>query len=306
MIGATQASVYARVSSERQAEENTIESQLAVLYERVVADGLELPEALVFVDDGYSGSTLVRPALERLRDLVAMGGLDRLYVHSPDRLARKYALQVLLIDEFRRGGVEVVFLNRQLGETPEDELLLQVQGMMVEGQLGKLRRGLGRLIDGYAEGLIEKGEFEPRVARLRGRIDKLEEQAQRLADEAALEAELRLIVGRLEEFREKVKDGLEEAAWSTRRNMIRALVKRVEVGEGEVNVVFRVDQNPFDPSPERGSSQHRRERRCSDTVLIFRPGYVPLCVPDITARFLPRGSREGYSFRPTRSGWPFA
>jgi len=77
MIGATQASIYARVSSERQAEENTIESQLAALYERVLADGLELLEELVFVDEGYSGSTLVRPALERLRDLVAMGGLDR-------------------------------------------------------------------------------------------------------------------------------------------------------------------------------------------------------------------------------------
>jgi site-specific DNA recombinase len=115
-------------------------------------------------------------------------------------------------------------------------------------------------IDAYAEGLIEKGEFEPRIARLRGRITRLEEQAQRLADEAALQAELRLIVGRLEEFREKVKDGLEEADWSTRRDIIRALVKRVEVGEGEVNVVFRVDQNPFDPSPERGSSQHRRRR----------------------------------------------
>jgi site-specific DNA recombinase len=547
MIGVVQAAVYARVSSERQAEESTVESQLEDLSERVAADGLDLSEELTFVDDGYSGSTLVRPALERLRDLVAAGVVDRLYVHSPDRLARKYAHQVLLIDEFRRGGVEVLFLNRELGQTPEDELLLQVQGMMaeyerakiierarrgkrhaagmgsvnvlcgapygyryvtkhegggqaryeivaeeaqvvrkifewvgrdrlsigevrrrltqareptrkgktawdrsviwgmlknpaymgeaafgktrsgplrpklralrgrplqprrpyshydapredwisipvpaivapdlfwavqeqlqenkrhargrlrgakyllqgllvcqkcgyayygkalslsarkgkkrdyayyrclgtdayrfggekicsnkqvrtdlldlavwqevrkllehpermaeeyrrrlrphseardadlamVEAQLGKLRRGLGRLIDAYAEGLIEKGEFEPRIARLRGRITRLEEQAQRLADEAALQAELRLIVGRLEEFREKVKDGLEEADWSTRRDIIRALVKRVEVGEGEVNVVFRVDQNPFDPSPERGSSQHRRRR----------------------------------------------
>jgi len=72
-----------------------------------------------FIDEGYSGSTLVRPALERLRDVVAAGTIDRLYVHSPDRLARKYAYQVLLVDEFRRSGVEVIFLNRELGQTPE-------------------------------------------------------------------------------------------------------------------------------------------------------------------------------------------
>jgi site-specific DNA recombinase len=72
-----------------------------------------------------------------------------------------------------------------------------------------------------------------------------------LADEAALQAELRLIVGRLKEFHEKVKDGLEAADWSTRREIICALVKHVEVDEGEVHVVFRVDQIPFDPSPRR-------------------------------------------------------
>ena len=81
-----------------------------------------------FLDDGYSGTTLVRPALERLRDLVAAGAVDRLYIHSPDRLARKYAYQVLLVDEFQRTGVEVVFLNRELGRSPEDDLLLQVPG----------------------------------------------------------------------------------------------------------------------------------------------------------------------------------
>ena len=73
-----------------------------------------------FIDDGYSGATLVRPALERLRDLAAAGGVDRVYVHSPDRLARKYAYQVLLLDELATVGVEVVFLNRELGRSPEE------------------------------------------------------------------------------------------------------------------------------------------------------------------------------------------
>jgi site-specific DNA recombinase len=97
------------------------------------------------IDDGYSGATLVRPGLERLRDVVAAGGIARLYVHSPDRLARKYAYQVLLVDELQRAGVEVVFLNRELGQTPEDELLLQVQGLVAEYERAKIlerrRRG---------------------------------------------------------------------------------------------------------------------------------------------------------------------
>ena len=70
--------------------------------------------------------------------MVALHGLDRLYIHSPDRLARKYAYQVLLIDEFERAGVEIVFLNRALGQSPEDELLLQVQGMVAEYERAKI------------------------------------------------------------------------------------------------------------------------------------------------------------------------
>src|SRR5919205_1920190 len=141
----TQVAIYARVSSEQQAEAHPIASQVAALQARVAVDGLSVSEAMQFLDEGYSGATLVRPALERLRDVVAAGSVDRLYVHSPDRLARKYAYQVLLVDEFRRAGVEVVFLNRELGHSPEDDLLLQVQGMMAEYERAKIierhRRG---------------------------------------------------------------------------------------------------------------------------------------------------------------------
>jgi site-specific DNA recombinase len=140
-----QAAIYARVSSAHQAEAHTIASQVVALRERVAADGLPLPDALQCMDEGYSGATLVRPALERLRDLVAAGAVDRLYVHSPDRLARQYAYQVLLVDEFQRAGVEVIFLNRALGQSPEDDLLLQVQGMRAEYERAKIverhRRG---------------------------------------------------------------------------------------------------------------------------------------------------------------------
>jgi len=109
------AAIYARVSSEQQADTHTIASQLAALRERVAADGLTLVDDLTFVDEGYSGATLIRPALERLRDAAAAGAVERLYVHSPDRLARKYAYQALLVDELQRASVEVVFLNRALG-----------------------------------------------------------------------------------------------------------------------------------------------------------------------------------------------
>lgn len=126
------AGLYARVSSEQQAKENTVGSQVEALRQRITEDGLTCEQELCFIDDGYSGGMLVRPALEQLRDLAAAGGLDRLYVHSPDRLARKYAYQVLLADELRRCGVELVFLNRQIGTSPEDDLLLQVQGMVAE------------------------------------------------------------------------------------------------------------------------------------------------------------------------------
>jgi site-specific DNA recombinase len=555
-----QAALYARVSSAHQAEAHTVASQVVALRERIAADGLAVPEALQLIDEGYSGATLVRPALERLRDLAAAGAVDRLYVHSPDQLARKYAYQVLLVDEFQRVGVEVIFLNRDLGQSPEDDLLLQVQGMMaeyerakiierhrrgklhaaragtvnvlsgapygyhylakyagpgqardeavsdearvvrqvfdwvgrdrltigevcrrltlagevtrsgktiwdrsvvwgmlknpaymgsaafgktqqeplrprlrvqrgrplqprraistrdvpqpewitipvpalvapevfaavqeqlrdnqrharqsrrgalyllqglvqcqhcgyayygkrlspsarkghprtyayyrclgtdayrfgservcqntqvrtdlldlavwqdvgallahprrlveeyqrrvhpdspttrttlttLEAQLGKLRQGLTRLIDSYTEALIEKHEFEPRRIRLRQRIAHVEAQRQQLAETDALNTDLRLIMGRLEDFAAQVQKGLAEADWSRKREMIRTLVKRVEVAQDQVRVVFRIEPRPGDPSPEKkvckivGSvhfpprGYHRRRRR---------------------------------------------
>lgn len=139
------AGFYARVSGDQQAKENTIASQVEALRQKIKEDGLASDQELCFIDEGYSGSTLVRPALEQLRDVAAAGGLDRLYVHSPDRLARKYAYQVLLVDELRRCGVELIFLNRQIGTSPEEDLLLQVQGMVAEYERAKIlersRRG---------------------------------------------------------------------------------------------------------------------------------------------------------------------
>jgi site-specific DNA recombinase len=140
-----QVALYARVSSAQQADAGTIVSQLSALRVRIAAEGLTLSPELEFIDDGYSGSSFLRPGLERLRDVLQTGGIDRLYVLAPDRLARKYAYQVMLLEEFQAGGVEVVFLNRSSGQSAEDELLVQVQGMLAEYERAKIlertRRG---------------------------------------------------------------------------------------------------------------------------------------------------------------------
>jgi site-specific DNA recombinase len=138
------AALYARVSSERQVEAQTVGSQLAALRERAMSDGLPIAPEHEFVDEGYSGATLIRPALEQVRDLAALGGVEVLYVHSPDRLARKYVHQVLLLEEFARAGVRVVFLNQAQSQTPEDELLLQVQGVIAEYERTKIMERVRR------------------------------------------------------------------------------------------------------------------------------------------------------------------
>ena len=99
-VTSVRAALYARVSSDQQAERQTINSQVAALLARAAADGHKIAPELRFLDDGQSGASLVRPALERLRDLVAMVAIDVVYVHAPDRLARSYAHQAVLVEEF--------------------------------------------------------------------------------------------------------------------------------------------------------------------------------------------------------------
>ena len=113
-----------------------------------------------------------------------------------------------------------------------------------------------RLIDSYTEGLLEKREFEPRITRLRDRIAKVRDQLQHLANEMAWQTELQLIIGHVEEFAAKVKGGLERADWNSRREIVRTLVKRVEVDERQVNLVFRVNEYPFDSRPDGGILLH--------------------------------------------------
>src|ERR1700741_3547256 len=127
--------VYARVSSQRQAQAHTIASQLDALRERIAQDQLQWDDSLCFVDDGGTGSTLLRPA--------------------PDRLARKHAHQMVLMEELQHWGIEVVFLNRTIGDSAEDQLLLQVQGIVAEYERAKIQ---------------ERGRRGKRNARQNGRV----------------------------------------------------------------------------------------------------------------------------------------
>jgi len=534
--------LYGRVSGDRQEKEDTIASQLEAVLRRIAGDGLECEPELRFVDDGYSGFILTRPGLERLRDQAAAGVIDRLYVLDPDRFSRKYAYQVLILEELTRCGVEVIFLRNPPGRGPEENLLLQVQGMIAEyerakilercrrgkqyaarhgsvnvlsgapygyryvgkhagggearyqvvaeearvvrkifqwfGQercsigevcrrlrrdgvptrtgksswdrsviwsylknpaykgtaaFGKTRAGdlkpqrlrpqrgrpeqprrpvsrvdtsledqifidvpalvseelfgmaqaqlqenrqrrrdrpgggryllqglvvcqrcgygcygkpvsrasakgkvtyayyrctgsdayrfggqrlcwnkqirteildaagwedvrqllsepqrvqaeyqrrlqapatdlshevehlnkmvknvrklISRLIDAYGEGLLDKSEFEPRVLAARQRLAKLEDDHRRRTGEATREAGLRLVIGQLEEFARRVSEGLQEPSWETRREVVRALVKKVEVDEQEVRIVYRVSPSPFEGRPQQGRLQ---------------------------------------------------
>ena len=141
----TSAAIYARVSSARQKKDETIGSQTQALREHAAQARLEVPEEWVFEDEGHSGATLVRPALEALRDLAAQGCVDVVLVYSPDRLARKFAYQALLLEEFARAGVRVEFVRGPRGDTPEDQLLVQFQGIFAEYEKAQLaeryRRG---------------------------------------------------------------------------------------------------------------------------------------------------------------------
>ena len=139
------AAIYARVSSDRQKENHTIVSQTAALKEYAEENGYSVPPEWVFEDEGYSGAILLRPGLEALRDLAAEGQIAAALVYSPDRLSRKYAYQVLLTEELARCGVELIFLKSPAGATPEDQLLLQFQGMIAEYERAQIaersRRG---------------------------------------------------------------------------------------------------------------------------------------------------------------------
>lgn len=142
---AVKVGLYARVSSDRQAQEKTIDSQIALILQHAESHQVCIDPNLQFIDNGVSGSTLERPGLDRLRDKALQKEVTNIYVLSPDRLSRKSGHQMLLIDEMNRLGVSFTFVNRHIGDSPEDQMLLQMQGIIAEYEREKImersRRG---------------------------------------------------------------------------------------------------------------------------------------------------------------------
>jgi site-specific DNA recombinase len=136
---------YVRVSTQRQAQTQTIDQQLGLWREYSQAQGWPWQEEHVFRDDGYSGASLHRPGLDRLREQVSRAAFDRVVMTAPDRLARTFVHQVLLIEELERGGCQVEFVERPMSQDPHDQRLLQIRGAVAEYERSliaeRMRRG---------------------------------------------------------------------------------------------------------------------------------------------------------------------
>ena len=135
--------LYARVSSDKQEQEATIQSQREALRRHAGDKGYNVVSE--FLDDGHSGATLQRPGLDRLRDLVAAGDVDLVLFHSPDRLARKALYQGIVLEELHQHGIKAEFGNHAVDDTPEGKMLLDMQAIIAEYERTKIaertRRG---------------------------------------------------------------------------------------------------------------------------------------------------------------------
>ncbi len=133
--------LYARVSTQRQEKKGTIASQLEALHTYAQQQKYEVAEDYVCCDDGYSGTLLARPELDRLRDGAQAGAFDAILILSPDRLSRKYAYLILILEEFERFATPVIFLEQPPSDDPHSVLLVQIQGAVAESsiELGKAK-----------------------------------------------------------------------------------------------------------------------------------------------------------------------
>lgn len=172
--------IYARISTVTHSQQHSIEEQISRLRACLLARGEAVADEHVFRDEGRSGATLNRPALDRLRDHVRLGDYDCILVTSPDRLARNYVHQMLLLEELERAGCRVEFLDQPVGDTPHDHLLLQIRSAVAEyeraligdrmrrGRLARYRAGLllpwTRPVYGYL--LDPECPRDPKGARL--------------------------------------------------------------------------------------------------------------------------------------------
>jgi site-specific DNA recombinase len=140
--------------------------------------------------------------------------------------------------------------QRRLASTSHD---LEGGLAQLQRQVQNLKRGMGRITDAYEEGWLDKADFEQRMGRARERLARLESQAQASADEQDQRRELRLVIGQLGDFAHRVSGGLQEADWTTKRDLIRAVVKEIQVAEDHIRIVYRVTPPPSAQAPGQGS-----------------------------------------------------
>jgi len=277
------AAIYARVSTGRQERDQTIDSQLTALRHWTAARGHDLRDEHVFTDEGYSGSRLDRPGLDRLRDAAAEGTFDVVAVYSPDRLARKYAYQVLPLEEFRKAGCEVAFVQRPISDDPHDQLLLQIQGAVAEyeravlgerfrrGKLQKARAGqwtAGKSPYGY--------RYVPKRDGVPGHlvIDEAEAAVVRLLYRWLIDEQMtvRQILKRLAAGPWRPRSG--RRLWSN-SVVHRILSDPVYTGTGYHNrYTFEVPRRPRTRGPRSGERTCRRPRPREEWVAIPVPAII--------------------------------
>jgi hypothetical protein len=227
--------LYARVSTSRQAQAQTIEQQLERLQAHVQAQGETVAEQDVFRDAGYSGASLSRPGLDQLRDRAALAEFDRVVVTAPDRLARKYVHQILLIEELHAHGCSVEFVERPMSQDPHDQLLLQIRGAVALTQLDTSQQ---RLLDAYLAGVLTLPVFDRKRHELTRRQEALQSQQRQLDTVAQQHIALSAVAESLEAFCAQVRDGLHEATFEQRRALVELLIDRVIVTDGDVEIRY--------------------------------------------------------------------
>jgi site-specific DNA recombinase len=149
--------------------------------------------------------------------------------------------------------------RRRIGQA-RDGAAMPDEIVRLNQQITAMRHGIGRLIDSYAEGVIDKTEFEPPIAGLKQRLSQLQERHHAALEAVEIERDLSLVISRLEDFSAKVTKRLDGLDRSGMQDIIRTLVRRIEIDESHIEVIFRVPppDGPSRPSPtdEGGSWQH--------------------------------------------------
>lgn len=144
-VSGLNAGLYARVSTSRQEEAETIESQVSEIKARIATDGNFISDENIFMDDGWTGEILQRPSLDRMRDAVQENRLDILYVYDRGRISRVFAYQEIIIEEINNKGVKFVTLHDVAAVTAEERVLQAMQGVFHEYERVKIverfRRG---------------------------------------------------------------------------------------------------------------------------------------------------------------------